>query len=111
MECTARIERSVTVIEIKGRLDAASAPEFEKHCLKACSEAKSGIVLDLAQLAFLGSAGLRALLILVKAGRSANKKVVLCNPTAVILDVLKLAGFAEIIPTFTSLEQAITGAG
>jgi anti-sigma B factor antagonist len=63
---SARIEShgETVVVEASGDLDLSVVKTFENELRKALSDGISEVVLDLAQVTFIDSAGLRALLVI-----------------------------------------------
>lgn len=62
MEITKRRFNRVDLLELKGRLDAASSPEFRDALESLFAEGRYRIVLDMSQLEYLSSPGLRVLI-------------------------------------------------
>ena len=65
MEIQKKIEGDKLTVELKGRLDAVTAIEFDKDIAKNLDGVKN-LILDLANLEYIASAGLRILLKLQK---------------------------------------------
>ena len=86
-------EADRTIAEIMGRVDTATAPEFQKLITDVLTEKPARLILDCAQLEYISSAGLRALLIIAKTGKSAGINVNLCALTDFVVDVLAVSGF------------------
>ena len=95
------------MLRIEGRINAGSAPELEKEVLALVEHGEGSLVLDLAQVDYISSAGLRVFLTAVKelAGRSRN--FALAAPSPDVLDVVKLTGFHQILTIRDSLEAAL----
>jgi len=53
--------------------------------------------IDLSELDYVSSAGLRVLLVAAKAAKGKGGKVVLLSPKPAILEVLKISGFDKIL--------------
>ena len=82
-------------IALEGRLDTMTAPELEKE-LNACLDAADTLTLNLADLAYISSAGLRVLLSAHKAmSRKGGMKVV--NVNEIVKEVFDVTGFADIL--------------
>lgn len=83
------------IIAIKGRLDTATAPQLESE-LKASIGNTTVLILDLSEIEYISSAGLRVLLF---AQRTMNKqgvmKVTHVNET--VLEVFEITGFCDIL--------------
>ena len=89
-----RNEQEIT-IEVGGRLDTITAPSLDKTISENISGAKL-LILDLAGLEYISSAGLRVLL-------GAQKKMnnvgamKLKNVCADVMEVFEMTGFADIL--------------
>lgn len=57
-----RIEGTRHVLALSGELDMASAPELEARVAELCADGAKSIVIDLRELLFLDSTGLRTIL-------------------------------------------------
>lgn len=90
-------EKSVdtVVIKLQGRLDTTTAPELEKAVNDEGDDFKK-LVLDMQELSYISSAGLRVLL-------TAHKKMMkqgelkLINVTETVMDVFEMTGFSDIL--------------
>ena len=101
-----------TVIAVIGRLDSATAPEFEEQCSVVAAAAPRRVVLDCGRLEYLSSAGLRALLCLGKALRESGGELCLCDLRGLVAEVVSLSGFDSLFRVFDdldSLEEAPEG--
>lgn len=83
------------VLHISGRLDTITAPELESE-VKALPEDVKELTLDMAEVSYISSAGLRVLL-------GAQKKMSklgsmkLTGVCETVMDVLEITGFADIL--------------
>jgi anti-anti-sigma factor len=80
-----------------GRLDGANAATHEQALLALVSDGLQNLTVDLSELEYISSAGLRVLLVAAKAARSKGGGVVLKSPRPAILEVLKISGFDKIL--------------
>ena len=84
-----------TIIEIAGRLDTITAPALDKTINEDIADAKN-LILDLKELEYISSAGLRVLLSAQKKyGKLGYLKVI--NVCEEILSVFEMTGFADIL--------------
>ena len=84
-----------TVIEIVGRLDTTTAPALEKAINGDIGDAKN-LVLDLKDMQYISSAGLRVLLgAQKKMQKIGSMKVV--NVCEAVMEVFEMTGFADIL--------------
>lgn len=79
---------SEAVMELSGWLDTQTAPELEAAI--GALDGVSALVLDLKELAYISSAGLRQL---VAAHKKMNGELTVRNVSAEIMDVLRMTGF------------------
>ena len=86
---------SQLTLRIQGRLDTTTAPQLETE-LKASVEGVAALVLDLAELAYISSAGLRVVLM---AQKIMNKQgtMVVRNVDPNVLEVFEVTGFSDIL--------------
>ena len=83
------------IIVVAGRLDTNTAPALDKVVNEDASDAE-GIIMDMGELEYISSAGLRVLL-------TAHKKMLkagflrLINVQEGVMEVLKMTGFARIM--------------
>ena len=83
------------VVEIIGRLDAATAPQLEKE-LNSSLEGIKTLTLDFAKLEYIASAGLRVLLV---AQKRMNKQgsMTIKNVSNEVKEVLDMTGFINFL--------------
>ncbi|HEY7297965.1 MAG TPA: STAS domain-containing protein [Xanthobacteraceae bacterium] len=80
-----------------GRFDAGTAAAHEKSIQDLLAGEVNSLAIDLSELDFLSSAGLRVLLVAAKTAKAKGGKVVLISPKPAVLDVLKASGFDNFI--------------
>lgn len=86
---------SAPVIEADGRVDSSNAAELEGATMAALASAEGGVVFDLSRLIYMSSAGLRVLLVALKASKAKGARVGLAAPQPNVLQVLEMSGFAK----------------
>ena len=82
-------------VAISGRLDTLSSPDFEKEMTPAI-EGVEELVIDLKDLDYISSAGLRVLLGLAQTMEDQGKMIV-TNPNDAVMDVFSVTGFDDIL--------------
>ncbi len=97
----------VLVLRLKGRLDAVSSPVAEKKVFEFINNGHSKLILDFSNVAYLSSAGMRMLLSTTKRLKSLSGKLVVCNITSNVMDVLKMSGFDHVLELSKSEEDAL----
>ena len=89
-----RSENTLTVF-LDGRLDTLSAPELDKFLEKNCP-AVDTLILDLTDLEYISSTGLRVIL---KAQKALEDRggVLIRNPNRIVTEVFSVTGFDSIL--------------
>lgn len=100
-------EQGVTVVALAGQLDSRTAPEFEKALLKLLGEKKLEILLDLAALEYVASAGLRVFVMVGKRLQADGGRLALCALEPGVLKVLEVSGFVPLFPILPNRKEAI----
>ena len=93
-----------------GRIDGTNAPAVEKDILAQLGDHKS-LVVDLAAIDYISSAGLRVLLVAAKAARQRGGSLLLVAPKPAIVEILKISGFDKILPIHPTMDAAVAALG
>ena len=83
------------VVKVAGRLDTTTAPELEEELRNSVENIKE-LTLDLSDLEYISSAGLRVLLAVQKIMNKQGKMVV-TGVKDVVAEVFEVTGFSEIL--------------
>lgn len=96
MTITKNTENGVLTLALEGRLDTNTAPELEKEIDADLTADVQTLILDLKDLEYISSAGLRVLL---AAQKKMNKQgnMVVKNANDMIMDVFQVTGFIDIL--------------
>jgi len=108
MEITTQEFKHCDLITIKGRVDSSTAPQMAQALEAANESGKYKLVVDIAALEYMSSAGFRALLAAQRNSKKYNRgEVVLVNVPDRIREALELAGFTELFKTFDDTLTAV----
>ena len=94
MEIKTKSEGSTLTIAVSGRVDTVTAPELEAG-LKF-GDAKC-VVLDIAEVPYMSSAGLRLLLTAHKTMLASGGELQIANVQPSVKEVLDITGFSDIL--------------
>jgi anti-anti-sigma factor len=83
----------VTVVEAYGRLDSTSAKEFGERLMALVETGRASIVVDLANIVYISSAGFRALLIANRATAEKHGKLALCGVIGEVKRLFDIGAF------------------
>lgn len=81
---------------LDGRLDAVTAPEAEEIFLQM-AERFEKLILNMEQLQYISSAGLRVLKKTYMASVRKNGDLELCHVNKMVMEVLEMTGFAGLL--------------
>ena len=107
MELSEEVHGRVVVVTARGRLDGASSQAFGVRLEKLAAAPEPRLVLDFAGIDFVSSAGLRAVLTVLKRVKAANGRLALCAVQAPVREVLDITGFAGMLDLHPDRPQAI----
>lgn len=88
-------EGSKLTVALEGRLDTTTAPDLEAS-LKDSYDGITDLVIDIKDLDYISSAGLRVLLAAQKVMMKQGKMIV-ANPNDVITEIFEVTGFSDIL--------------
>jgi anti-sigma B factor antagonist len=97
----------VPVVAAPDEIDITNAPELRSALLEAAAHGHGTVVADLSRTQFCDSSGLHTLLAAHKRARAAGGDMLLVIRGHAVLRVFTLTGVDQIIPNFTSLEEAL----
>ncbi len=95
-----------TTFTVAGHLNAATAPTAEANLTGAIDTGALHLVLNLAGLDYISSAGLRVLLATYKKVSRQNGKLVLCELQPTVREVLELSGLLTLFPIAATEAEA-----
>jgi anti-sigma B factor antagonist len=107
MEITERRTADIVTLSLSGKLDPMTAKMFEKNILTKIESGDRRFVIDLAQLDYISSSGLRVFLNAAKRLDTGNGKIVLCTLKDSVREVFDIAGFSSIFSIYGSHDEAI----
>ena len=101
-------ERDGTLLTAKpvGRLDGTTSRKFEDDLKLSIGDDRCNVLLDLSEIQYISSAGLRAILLITKSVTSKGDKLALCSLTNPVKEVFEISGFDRIIPIYDTFEEA-----
>ena len=83
-------------LNIHGKVDALSSNELQNEVLKAFQKS-SYVILNFADVNYISSAGLRALLIGQKTASSKNGKFLIINTNEAVAEILRVTGLQKVL--------------
>ena len=83
-------------LNVHGKVDANSSQELQNEILKAFQKCPS-IILNMQDVPYISSAGLRALLIGQKTAGSKGGKFLIINASESVVEVLRVTGLQKVL--------------
>jgi anti-anti-sigma factor len=103
---SSELDNNIRLIKLIGRLDIIGTGEIETKFSGYCAGEKLRVVLDLSEVDFLSSIGIRLLMLTAKSVASRGGKIVILRPIPDVQSVLEITGIPGIIPIYSHLESA-----
>lgn len=90
---------------LAGKLDIAGAQKIEQP-MATVSGLRCNIVVDMSEVDFIASIGIRHLVLAAKAVARGSRKLVLLDPNPLVTGVLLTAGLQDLLPIVRSEDEA-----
>lgn len=101
------LQGGVTRINLSGRLDIPGVKAIEEKLSALSAAAQQAVVVDISEVSYLSSTGIRALLLNAKAVTKSGKWFAVLHPDENVAKVLNTVGLDRIIPVFETLAEAL----
>ena len=101
--------KRVDLVEAAGRIDSATAPQFEQAIQSILDKGRFHIVVNLAETEYMSSAAFRVLISALKQARATTHRGdvrIACVPPK-LMETFKLGGFDEIFKFFDDEVAAV----
>ena len=108
MEITAKELKRVDVVAVRGRVDSSTAPELDEVLNSILDAGRFRICMDLENLDYLSSAGIKVLISTLKTCKRWNRgDLRLAKVPPRIFEVFDLAGLTPLFNMYPSLAEAV----
>jgi anti-sigma B factor antagonist len=106
MDATVSRVNGVTVIALSGDIDGSSAPIAQARILEQIV-AGEGLILDMSDVQYMSSAGLRMLLSAHRSATAKSASVILVGLSENLQDTMAATGFLDFFHTYAALPEAM----
>ena len=106
LQLSTRVGRSCTVVQVGGELDMATRREFQDFVRDVVDAGARQVVFDMAQVPFMDSSGLGALVELLKLLRDRGGRLGLAAAQRQVRTVLELSAIDQVVELYDSVEAA-----
>ena len=108
MKITTKQLKRVDVVTVSGRVDSSTAPELDKVLRSITDAERFRICMDLKDLEYLSSAGIKVLISTLKTCKRWNRgELRLANMPPYIAEVFDLAGLIPLFKLYPDLVEAV----
>jgi anti-sigma B factor antagonist len=98
--------KRVELVRVGGRIDSSNAAQFDS-VLKEVVSRKHNVVLEMGGVEYISSAGLRAIVALLRECKKHKGDVRLATPSDRVVEVLALAGLDTLFDVYDSEAAAV----
>ena len=107
MTITTSTQKNILIVSVTGRLDASSSPQLEKEFNEWIESGQNNFIIDLGELDYISSAGLRTFLAAAKKLKAKKGKMVFASLKEEVKNVFDISGFGSIFSIFTTSSEAL----
>jgi anti-anti-sigma factor len=103
-------EGKIRVVKLSGRMSPDLAVQFEQAC-QGSTEAGHALLVDIAQLEYVSSMGLRSFVQVAKGVHGTGGVVALCGMKGLVKEIFEMAHMGSLFRTFDSVDAALASLG
>src|SRR5262245_20702045 len=107
MKLVEEVAGDVTVLEAHGRVDSTTARQFGDRLMAVIHAGRCRIVIDFENLAYISSAGFRALILADRATEQRQGKLALCGLNADVIGLSEIGAFLDLFLICQTQQDAI----
>jgi anti-sigma B factor antagonist len=110
MEIRDEARDGMLILHISGPVDSTTGPRLADELQRVVEEGESHLVLDLRDVPYMSSAGLRALMIGVRLVRAPDKDgdMYLTNLSKTVSLAFRISGFDQLFNIYETVPEAVT---
>ena len=102
------LDKDIKCVNLIGRLDIQGTGDIETAFTAQTASKKMAVLVDMTEVTFIASIGIRLLVNNAKALQNREGKLVLLSPPSMIKEALEAAGIDLLIPIHDNIEDAVT---
>jgi len=87
----------ITMVDMSGRLDSSVSGQVMDRLNEIVNAGATRLIVNLKQVTYISSAGLRGILVAAKLIKSSNGEMRLCQPNDLVRKILEESGFANLV--------------
>jgi anti-anti-sigma factor len=106
MEVTEGQVGHATTLRIVGRVDSSVSKLLEQKVMDVVARSNA-VVMDLGEMNYISSVGLRSFITLAKQARLKNQTIALCGMREEIAEIFEIGGLLELFAIHATMEAAV----
>ena len=107
MTIATKDQGEIKIIYIPGQLDTNTSPDVQQQLELIIQEGSQKLLVNLEDLSYISSAGLRMLLVTVKHLKSSGGKFRICCLNEMAQEAFYVSGFNNILDVYSTEEEAL----
>jgi anti-sigma B factor antagonist len=107
MNITEREQNGITIFALEGRVDSEGAVDLDLALQAATSEGKHKMILDMSEVRYINSAGLRTLADILTQNKNNGGDLKLINLNPKVRRVFQIIGFDKFFAIYPAIEEAL----
>ena len=107
MEPTTRKEKGAVIVSVNGSIDAVTSLDLEKYLSEAAAGGEKFLILNLNELDYISSSGLRSLLVIARQLKAKQGEFMLAGLQTQVRQVIEMSGFHSFLRIFDTEEDAL----
>ncbi len=111
MDIDVKHSGEIAVVRIAGEIDALTADQASALLRSQLDGGRERLVLDLGQVTFMSSAGIRLLLEISIKSREQGGDLRLARTPAVVARTLEITGLSRMLKAYSSVDDAVSSFG
>lgn len=97
----------IGIVGLKGRIDSGTAKHCEDFLLPRAADGRPALVLDLHEVDYVSSAGLRVLVMASKRAQGLGRGFAICRLQEGVAEVLEISGLNDILGVHADIASAV----
>lgn len=106
METDLSFEDAILVMKIIGKVDTIAAADFQERVEGALALGARRVILDVRDMAYISSAGLRSVLIVSRKAQSMGVELIFCGMNEIVRKIFHVSGFSQITKIADNMDEA-----
>lgn len=99
-------EGTITIVKLKGELHRKTVPQLQEQLLPLIGPGCK-ILMDMSEVSYMSSAGLRVFLLFYRRVDSENGRIVLTGLQEMLYDTMAITGFLDFFKTYDTVAEGV----